>query len=89
MFNFKDNKVDEKIAEGIMNYAASKEVQEMYTEITDNLSDEANEAIHDMAVGVAATAYAIGIKDVICKEVKGALVIGGLVVAAKVINKIF
>ena len=88
IFNF-DNKVEDRIAKGIMDTAVSKKKQEIYDEITDNLSDEANDALHDMAVGVAATAYAIGVKDVVFKEVKGALAIGGVLLAAKVIKKIF
>lgn len=80
--------LDERIVNTIMD-DMSNESTVKCQEIMDNMTEEEAEVLKDAAAHAAGAAYAIGMKDVIVKEVKALALIGCGALAVKLAKNIF
>lgn len=80
--------LDERIVKTIMD-DMSDENTVKFQNMMDNMTDEESEVLKDAAAHTAGAAYAIGMKDVIVKEVKALALIGCGALAVKLAKNIF
>ena len=80
--------INDKIAKVIMD-DMSDENTVKFQSMMDDMTDEETEVLKDVAVHTACAAYAIGVKDVIVKEVKALALIGCGALVVMMAKKIF